>query len=364
MNNTEYYEILGVEKNSTQEEIKSAYRKMAKQHHPDSVTDPEKKKVCEEKFKKISEAHSVLSDSQKRERYDNGFDVNANYSDNFRSRFWDFSVDPRSGRVSDFFNEQMPNRPKKGETILINLEITLEEAAKGTKKDVSFVSREVCSDCKGHSGAKSKEDVSSCPSCGGSGKKGINMREGNMVMVQISHCPDCYGTGKVIKNKCEKCDGNGFFNKAKNISLSIPAGADSGNMIKIPIQGHMGINGGPPGDVIIRIINKPHNIFKRQGDISILEQKISLAQAVLGDEINVPTIYGDNIIVKIPPGTEHGDYINKQQYGFPINTNEKNKQKGDMVVVFTLDVPKNIDDKTKEVFEKLMELEKNQKEDS
>ena len=369
----DYYEILGVDRNATQEEIKKAYRKLARKYHPDICKKPE----CEEKFKEINEAYQVLSDPEKRKLYDmyghaafegvpqtdrGDFEGRAhfeNLEDIFRT-FGEFFSG--GGFFEKIFEEaafggrkrrrHTGPRPQKGEDIYHTVVISLEDAFKGTVLTVPITRKVACPVCGGT--GKGKERV--CPQCGGQGKV-VFKPHPFMVIEEV--CPTCRGAG-VIAEPCPECGGEGYVSKHEEVKVRIPPGVDNGTKLKVEGKGNDGRFGGPPGDLYIITRVKPHPIFERRGDNLYIDVNITYPEAVLGGEIEVPTIDGDKVKVQIPQGTKEGTTVRVEGRGMP---RLRGGGRGDMVVRFHIDVPSfgflaKITGKEKRIKQLLEELQK------
>lgn len=359
----DYYEVLGVQKGASDDEIKKAYRKMAKKYHPDLNKDnPE----AEAHFKEVGEAYEVLSDSDKRQRYDAyghaGVDPNAagGYGGGgFGGGFGGFDV----GDIFESFfgggfgggSRQRQNAPQKGSNIGMNITISFKEAAFGVTKNISVSHFENCETCKG-SGAKPGTSPETCPTCRGTGQIRVNM---GFITTQRP-CDTCHGTGKVIKEHCPDCKGAGQVRKQKKIDVNIPGGIDSGQRISVRGLGNAGKNGGPAGDIILTVSVMPHPIFKRQGDNILCDIPVTFAEAALGAEIEVPTLEKP-ITYTIPEGTQNGDTFRIKGQGI---TRLGSKQRGDLIIKIKVEVPKNLTSKQKELLRAFDEEcnEKNNKE--
>lgn len=307
-----YYEILGVSKDASDEEIKSAYRRLAKKYHPDLYsTKPEaERKEAEEMFKKINHAYQVLSDPQKKAAYDQyGSEDGPQFSGS------GFGGGEGGDPFGDFFSNifssfgggarrQNPNAPRRGDDVQIHVSIEFMESVKGVKKDLKFRRREVCPTCKG-SGAKSANATRSCTRCGGTGVVRIRTNSLFGQVVQESVCPDCKGKGKIITDPCPDCSGKGFVVNMRTVHANIPAGIADGQTIVYQGDGECGMNGGPNGNLIIAVSVKPHPLYTRRNNDLQYEMPLSYIVAALGGEINVPTPYG-NVKYKIPEGTQTG----------------------------------------------------------
>ncbi|MGM0508741.1 MAG: molecular chaperone DnaJ [Fusobacteriota bacterium] len=355
-NKQDYYDILGVSKDATDREIKKAYRKLAMKYHPDKTSGD---KGSEEKFKKISEAYEVLSDSDKRAKYDRfghsafeggaggpgggfggaGFGDFDDIGDIFSSFFG-------GGRSSGRARRQV----RHGEDLRYNLDITLEEAAKGVQKEIKYRRKEACSTCNG-SGAKPGSDLETCSTCNGTGevKQQTNSMFGQFV--NVSTCSTCNGKGKVPNEKCSSCNGTGETKTTVTKKVKIPAGVETGQKVRISGGGNVGENGGNYGDLYIYINVKPHSIFTRRDNNIVCEVPISFTTATLGDEIEIPTLEKKTKI-KIPAGTQNGKVFRLKGKGIP---NLRGYGTGDELVKITVEVPTNLNKEQKELLKKFDE---------
>ncbi|MFN3947183.1 MAG: molecular chaperone DnaJ [Aquificaceae bacterium] len=337
----DYYEILGVPRNATQEEIKKAYRRLARKYHPDFNKDPS----AQEKFKEINEAYQVLSDPEKRKLYDQyghaafssqGADqayqevVFQNIGDLFEEVFKGFGFEDIFQRATRGRRREY-RRATRGEDIYYTAELSLEEAFKGTIINVPLQREVVCDVCKGL-GYDPAKGERTCPTCGGRGE--VVQRQFFITISQT--CPTCGGEG-VLREPCPKCRGRGTILQREEIRVKIPAGVDTGSKIKVEGKGHAGRFGGPYGDLIISIKLTPHPIFERRGNNLYLDAYIKITEAMLGGEIEVPTLEGSKVKVKIPAGTKEGDTIRVEGYGMPKLMAEG---RGDLFVKVHIDIPK------------------------
>ncbi|MEO0072950.1 MAG: molecular chaperone DnaJ [candidate division WOR-3 bacterium] len=362
----DYYEILGVSRNATTEEIKSAYRRLAKQYHPDM--NPQNKKEAEEKFKELSEAYEVLVDPEKRKLYDmyghegvssrfspGGFQWrDFTHAEDLRDIFgdiFDFSRifdDLREGSIFDLFTNRTTSRTtsrSRGRDIHVRLFLSLEEIAEGATKEITFSRYERCDTCRGIGGS----EYTTCPVCRGSGQHRQVSRSVFGQFIQITTCPECGGEGKVIRNKCPRCQGEGRVRVERTLRVNIPAGVTTGNYISLRGEGHYGPGG--KGNVIIEIAEKEHPLFLRQGDDIVVEVPISVTTAVLGGEIEVPTLQGSRK-VKIPAGVQHGEVIRVKNLGLKRTSGGR----GDLLVRIAIHVPKTISTTEKNLYKELEKL--------
>ena len=345
----DYYEVLGVKKDATADEIKKAYRKLTKENHPDLHPGD---KACEERFKEANEAYEILSDEEKRKKYDQfghaAFDPNAGYG---AGGFGDFGGFGGFGDIfSDIFGgfggatRANPNAPRKGESLRATVNISFEEAAFGCKKEVTVGRVEPCADCKG-SGCAPGTTPEICPDCKGTGQVTVSQRTPFGMMQSSSPCSKCRGTGKIIHQPCKTCRGMGSVRRQHKIEVNIPAGIDDGQTISKPGGGNAGVNGGPAGDLLVSVIVRPHARFERDGTSVLLEQEISYAQATLGAEVEVPTLDG-KVKLTIPEGTQPGAVFRLRGKGIPFL---RGSGRGDQFVSVTIKVPKNLTGSQKEL---------------
>ena len=345
----DYYEVLGVKKDATADEIKKAFRKLTKENHPDLHPGD---KACEERFKEANEAYEVLSDEEKRKKYDQfghaAFDPNAGFGG---GGFGDFGGFGGFGDIfSDIFGgfggstRSNPNAPRRGESVRASVNISFEEAAFGCKKEVTINKVESCPDCKG-TGCAPGTTPEICPDCKGSGQVTVNQRTPFGVIQSSSPCSKCRGTGKIIHQPCKTCRGMGSIRRQHKVEVNIPAGIDDGQTISKPGVGNAGVNGGPAGDLLVTVIVRPHPRFERDGTSVLLEQEISYAQAALGAEVEVPTLDG-KVKLTIPEGTQPGAVFRLRGKGIPYL---RGSGPGDQFVSVTVKVPKNLTSSQKEL---------------
>jgi molecular chaperone DnaJ len=342
-----YYEILGVSKSASDEEIKKAYRQLAIKYHPDKNKG---NKEAEEKFKEATEAYEVLRDPNKRKMYDQfgKQGVGAAGGGGYSGAYTDFS--DIFGDLGGIFDEFLGGRgsrsrggPRRGSDLRYNLEITLEDAAMGKEFKIEIPRAEVCGDCNG-SGAAKGSTPQTCPDCGGSG----HIRHTQGFFSLTSTCNRCGGKGQVISNPCKTCSGHGLVERRRTINIKIPPGVESGSRLKVTGEGEAGPSGGPHGDLYVVTHIKKHQIFERQGNDLVITKSIPLTMAVLGGEIEVPTIEGKNIMMKIPEGTESGQVFRLKGNGIPYLGSYG---KGDQHVIIKIEIPKKLTKRQRELME-------------
>lgn len=344
----DYYDVLGVEKNADDAAIKKAYRTLAKKYHPDVSTEDN----AEAKFKEVQEAYEVLSDSQKRSQYDR-FGHQANNGAGFGGANgfgggFDFDI---NDIFSSFFGggqAQRTNQRRKGQDTQRRMNISFEEAVFGAKKKIRVTVHEECHTCHG-TGAHSKNDVKTCTQCNGRGTVVVEQQSLFGRTRTQTTCPKCQGTGKEITKKCATCNGEGIETHDKEVEVSIPAGIDTGQQIRLEGYGNKGYNGGPSGDLYILFNVKPHEFYERHGDDIVVEAPLTFTQAALGDTIKVPTPHGD-VKLKIPAGTQNGTTFRLRSKGIP---NVRTKRQGDQHVVINVITPKNLTKQQSKLFEQL-----------
>ena len=354
----DYYEVLGLQKGASDNDIKKALRKMAMKYHPDKNPGD---KVAEEKFKEINEAYAVLSDPEKKEKYDRfghaGVDPNSGFGggaggfggfggfedifDMFGGAFGGFGGGSRGRRN---------NGPRKGSDLQKAVTITFEEAAFGTKKEIRLNKYVKCKTCGG-SGAAPGTSKKSCPKCGGTGEIRTAQRTPLGTFQSVSPCPDCNGTGEINETPCPDCGGSGKTRDNVTISVNIPAGVDNDSVIPIKGQGEPGVNGGPDGDLYIVINVEPHKIFERRGQDLWLEIPITFDQAALGDDIIVPTLEG-KVSYKVPSGTQPDTIFRLKGKGIK---SVRGNRKGDLYVKVNLEVPTKLNSKQKKAISAMAE---------
>lgn len=350
----DYYEVLGVDKSASDDQIKKAYRQAAKKYHPDLNPGD---KEAEKRFKEAAEAYEVLSDSEKKARYDQfghaGVDPNFGAGGGYGGQGFDF------GDLGDIFGQffgggfgggrsSNPNAPRRGNDISATINLSFEEAAKGCKKTVKVNRIHTCNECNGSGSAKGS-DTKTCDSCHGTGRINITQRTPFGAMQTQRTCDRCGGKGKIITNPCKSCDGKGRIRSTFEQNVDIPAGIDDGQVINLRGGGDSGINGGPAGDLRIGVTVRPHPVFERDGFDVYCEVPITFAQAALGAEITVPTLDG-KVKFTIHEGTQPGDEFKLKGKGIQrLNYSGK----GDQYVKVVLEIPKNLSSKQKELIKEL-----------
>lgn len=352
----DYYEVLGVDRKADEDTIKKAYRKLALENHPDRNPGNAE---AEKRFKDAAEAYAVLSDAEKRKRYDQfghagvdgpqgggGFqsaeDVFAAFGDLFGGQ---------GGFFEQFFGGGggRRGRGRRGASLKVDLELTLEEVATGVKRTINLKRPEPCAACNG-TGARPGSKKKRCGTCQGHGE--VVRNQGFFQLRQT--CPHCQGQGEIVEDPCGKCQGRGATLKEAPVNISIPAGIESGHTERIPGQGEPGDGGGPPGDLVVVLHVKEHDVFTRFGDDLLMQSRISFRQAVLGDEIEIPTITGETVAMRIPPGTQPGEKLRVRNHGLP---RADGYGRGNLVVQVQVDVPKKLSPEQEELLVKFDELD-------
>ena len=355
MNKRDYYEVLGVEKNATQAEIKSAFRKLAKKYHP----DVSKEENAEAKFKEAQEAYAVLSDEQRRKQYDQfghaAFDQNGGGASGFGG--FDFSDFDFGDIFENIFgggfgfgaSSRGRNRATRGSDRLMRMKLTFEEAVYGCSKDITLEVSDTCSECDGKGGFH--EEV--CSNCHGSGTITSEQRTILGSFMTKTTCPTCGGLGKSYKEVCKKCSGRGHIRTTKTFSVNIPSGIDSGNRLRIPGKGEAGTNGGPNGDLYLEFIVEEHDFFERDDNDIYLVLPLTIPEAVLGCKKEIPTLSGV-IKLSIPAGSDNGDKHRLKGKGI---TNSSTRRTGDMYVVLDIRTPKKLSKEQKKLLEALSDTD-------
>lgn len=352
MSKRDYYEVLGVSKSASKDEIKKAYRKLSKQYHPDINKEPD----AADKFKEIAEAYDVLSDDQKKAHYDQfgHTDPNQGFGGFGGSDFGGF------GGFEDIFStffgggggrRRDPNAPRQGADLQYTMTLSFEEAAFGKETEIEIPREESCDTCHG-TGAKPGTKVETCSNCSGSGQINVEQNTAFGRIVNRRTCNVCRGTGKHIPNKCSTCGGDGKVKKRKKIQVKVPAGIDDGQQLRVSGQGEPGVNGGPAGDLYVVFHVRNHEFFERDGDDIYCEMPITFAQAALGDEIEVPTLHG-KVKLKIPAGTQTGTRFRLKGKGV---SNVRGYGQGDQHVVVLVVTPKKLTEKQKQLLREFSEI--------
>ena len=353
----DYYEVLGVDRKADEDTIKKAYRKQALENHPDKNPGNAE---AEKRFKDAAEAYSVLSDAQKRQRYDQfghaGVDGPQGGGGGFQSAEDVFAAfgDLFGGSGGGFFDQIFGGggrrgRGRRGASLKVDLELTLEEVAQGVKKTIDLKRPEPCAHCSG-SGAKPGTKKRTCTTCNGHGQ--VIRSQGFFQLRQT--CPTCSGQGEAIDDPCPKCKGRGAVPKESPITLTIPAGIESGHTERIAGQGEPGDGGGPPGDLVVVLHVKEHDVFTRYGDDLLMQSRITFRQAVMGDEIEIPTITGETVAMAIPAGTQPGEKLRVRNHGLP---RPDGYGRGNLVVQVQVDVPKKTTAEQQELLAKFDEID-------
>ncbi len=346
----DYYEVLGVPKNASNDDLKAAFRRLARQYHP----DVNKEKDAEERFKEINEAYAVLSDSDKRAAYDRfghagvrgpggGPDVSVDFTD-FADIFGDLFGFGNFGRTS----RRTRNAPRRGADLPYRLELTFEELVFGVEKEIEIVRDEQCTTCSG-SGAEPGTSPVRCNSCNGTGEVRQVRQTILGSMVQVATCPTCNGVGETIATPCHTCQGRGFERRTRKKMVNIPGGVDTGTQIRLAGEGQPGANGGPNGNLYITINVKAHQFFRRRENDIVLDLDINIAQAVLGAEVEVPTVDGPARL-KIPAGTQPGKVLRLRSKGIPYL---RSSGRGDQLVVVNVEIPARLTNEQRQLFEQL-----------
>ncbi|WP_223591310.1 molecular chaperone DnaJ [Neobacillus bataviensis] len=354
MSKRDYYEVLGVAKGASKDEIKKAYRKLSKKYHPDINKEPD----AADKFKEIAEAYEVLSDDQKKAHYDQFGHTDPNQGFGGFGGGSDFGGG--FGGFEDIFNtffgggggsrRRDPNAPRQGADLQYTMTISFEEAAFGKETDIEIPREETCGTCSG-SGAKPGTNAETCKHCQGSGQLNVEQNTPFGRIVNRRTCHHCNGSGKEIKHKCSTCGGTGKVKKRKKIHVKIPAGIDDGQQLRMSGQGEAGINGGPAGDLYVVFHVRQHEFFERDGDDIYCEMPITFVQATLGDEIEVPTLHG-KVKLKVPAGTQTGTRFRLKGKGVP---NVRGYGVGDQHIQVRIITPTKLNDKQKQVLREFAE---------
>lgn len=345
----DYYEVLGVSRSATAEDVKNAFRSLARKYHPDVNKEPD----AEERFKEINEAYGVLSDPEKRAAYDRyGFSgVNTNGMPDFSSMDLSDILEGLFGMggFGGFSSSRRSrNTPRRGADLSSKLKLTFEEAVFGAEKEIEITRDEKCSTCGG-TGAEPGTTPATCQTCKGQGEVRQVHQTFLGSMVQVITCPECQGRGQILTSPCHTCRGSGLERKTVKKTVSIPAGVDNGNQIRMMNEGQPGANGGPNGNYYIELEVAPHKYFRRRGTDILLDLDINIAQAALGDEINVPTLNGD-VKLRIPPGTQPGRVFRLKEKGVPVL---QRSERGSQLVTINVQVPTSLTDQQEALLQQL-----------
>jgi molecular chaperone DnaJ len=355
MANRDYYEVLGIDRSATKDQIKDAYRKLALQFHPDRNKSPE----AEAKFKEISEAYAVLSDDEKRRQYDSfgreGVYQRYSQEDIFRGvDFGEFFRGMGFGGFDDlfaqFFGGTPGGRTGRGEDLSYHLQVNLEDVASDSSKEIEIPRTEVCGTCGG-SGARPGTSPHPCGTCGGTGQVQKVQSAGFTRLVRVSTCGRCGGRGYVIDSPCQECGGSGTVSRTRKILVTIPAGIDDGNTLRLRGEGNAGENGVPAGDLYVVVDIAPHRLFKRQDSDILLETKVGVVEAMLGTELNVPTLYGE-VKLPVPAGTQPGTLFKVRGKGLP---KAGRWGRGDEYVRVNVVVPRNLTREQRDLLKRFSE---------
>jgi molecular chaperone DnaJ len=350
MTQRDYYEILGVNRNASSDDLKGAFRRLARQYHPDVNDAPD----AEERFKEINEAYVVLSDPERRAAYDRfghagvrgpggAQDFTVDFSD-FADIFSDIFGFGGFGRT----NRRTRNAPRRGADLPYRLDLTFEESIFGIEKEIEITRDEVCGTCNG-SGAEPGTSPVRCPTCNGAGEVRQVRQTILGSMVQVSTCPTCNGAGETIATPCHTCQGRGLERRVRRKMVSIPGGVDNGTQIRLAGEGQPGLNGGPAGNLYISINVKPHQFFKRRENDILLNLDINVAQAALGADVSIPTVDG-NATLKIPAGTQPGKVLRMRGKGVP---HLRGNGRGDQLVIINVGIPSHLSKEQRQLFEQL-----------
>ena len=363
---SDYYEILGIDRNATKDEIKSAFRKMARKWHPDVNKAPE----AEAKFKELGKAYETLMDDDKRATYDRfgedglrdaGFNTQGPFAGGFGDLEEVFNTFFGGGFGGGFgfggSRQRDPNAPQRGDDLRLDITLDFEEAAFGLTREIKIDHLETCPTCKG-TGAKEGAKPETCKQCGGQGRIQQTTRTVLGHFTQIVTCPHCHGKGTVISNPCPDCHGEGRRTEEKKIEVKIPAGVDNGSKMRLSHEGDAGTNGGVAGDLYIVIHVNPSHYYQRDGINVITKLDITPAQAILGDTITIKTLDGEKDVT-IPPGIQHGEIVKVRGAGIPNIS--KPSQRGDHIVVVSVKIPTHISNNEKVLYEKIYQIEKDRK---
>lgn len=353
MSQRDYYEVLGVSKSASGDEIKSAFRKLARQYHPDVSDLPD----AEERFKEINEAYAVLSDDEKRAAYDryghaglNGFGGAPDFSnldiEDILNMFG-FGMGGMGG-FGRRSSARSANSPRRGVDLQYNMTLTFEEAVFGVEKEVEFVRDEVCGHCNGKKAEPGTKTVR-CTTCNGQGEVRQTRQTLFGSMVQVTACPTCGGQGEIVETPCKQCNGRGIERKNRKKTVEVPGGVDTGTRIRLTGEGQPGLNGGPSGDLYLALRVQEHKFFRRRENDILLNLDINIAQATLGADVEIPTVDGPAVL-SIPSGTQPGKVLRMRGKGVPFLRTDR---RGDQLVVINVEIPNRLDPEQRELMEKL-----------
>lgn len=356
----DYYEVLGITKGASDQEIKRAYRKMAKQYHP----DVNKEADAESKFKEINEAYEVLSDAQKKATYDQFGHAGMDGANGFGGGGFSGGYDDLNDIFGSFFgggfgggSQRTSNGPRKGQDRYMQMRISFMDAVFGKTETIKLSVDETCHSCSG-TGAYSKDDIKVCNTCKGSGKVTTQQRTPFGVFQSQGVCPECHGKGKTVSRKCDTCHGAGYEHKTVSLDVKIPAGIQTGQQIRVTGKGELGANGGPNGDLYIEINVNRHDFFKRDGRNIYINVPISAIDATIGTVIDVPTVYGD-VELSIPAGTQPNQQFRLRGKGVK---DTRNNEPGDQFVEVEIQIPKKLSKEETHLYQQLKEMNTNGKE--
>jgi len=334
----DYYEVLGISRDVSEDEIKKAYRRLARKHHPDVNPDDQE---AESRFKELSEAYAVLGDKEKRAEYDqfghagaggSGFDFSHFDMGGFRSGGFDFGGFTYEDLFGDLLGRSRHQGPERGDSLSYSLQVSFEDAYKGVEVPMTYGHMAACDRCHGD-GSEPGSAPSSCPRCGGTGQEKVAQGP-----IQFAHaCAQCRGTGKVISNPCSSCRGRGSVEKQERINVKIPAGVDTGSRVRVAGKGNAGSNGGPPGDLFITVQVPAHSYYRREGSDIFLDLPLSFREASLGEKISIPLPDGKTTLLTVPPGTQGGQKMRLRDKGFP---RLKGRGRGSLYAAIKITVPK------------------------
>jgi len=348
----DYYETLGVPRNASKDDLKRAFRNLARQYHPDvnGATD------AEERFKEINEAYRVLSDDQQRAAYDRfgRAGVNGSFTGGFSGGFpgIDEIFEELFGTFGGFARAGRRRGPVAGRDLRHDIRISFEQAVFGAEVEVELARRQTCDECGG-SGAEPGTKPKTCPDCNGSGQVRRMQQAFGFNMVNVVDCPRCAGRGKIVEHPCAQCGGSGATVRSRTLSVTIPPGVDDGTQIRLAGEGEPSANGGPPGDLYVALQVTPHEFFKRRNNDIVVEMSINVAQAALGDAVEVPTVDGPAEIT-IPSGTQSGKVIRLRDKGVPkLRRDGTTSGRGDQLVILNVEVPSRLTKEQRELFEQL-----------